>query len=77
MRAVTLIAYVVLAMWSIVSSLLRVLILLGSGAALDPLPFVGSALGVLALVGLAAARRLQLLGPTTTRKHDEDRPRPL
>lgn len=50
MRPVILVAYVVMALWLFVVSVLRLALSIGSGAAVDGLPFVTGGLGLFALV---------------------------
>lgn len=47
-----LVVYVTMAAWLLIASALRIAIQLGSGLPLDPLPFIGGGLGLLALVAL-------------------------
>lgn len=55
MRAAILIVYIVMAGWLMLASVARIAIQLSSGQDLDPLPFVGGALGLLALLLLLPA----------------------
>lgn len=50
MRTLILITYLVMACWLLISAILRVIILLGTGSALDPLPFISAGLAVIALL---------------------------
>jgi hypothetical protein len=59
-RTVFFVAYTAMAIWLLVSAVLRVLLLLAHGNPLDPLPFVSAGLGLLGLLALwalGAARR--------------------
>jgi hypothetical protein len=55
MRPVILTAYVVMALWLFVVSVLRLVLSIGSGVPVDGLPFVTGGLGLLALVILVPA----------------------
>lgn len=55
MRAAILIVYIVMAGWLMLASVARIAIQLSSGQNLDPLPFIGGALGLLALLLLLPA----------------------
>lgn len=55
MRAAILIVYIVMAGWLMLASVARIAIQLSSGQNLDPLPFVGGGLGLLALLLLLPA----------------------
>lgn len=55
MRVAILIVYIVMAGWLMLASVARIAIQLSSGQNLDPLPFVGGGLGLLALLLLLPA----------------------
>ncbi len=55
MKAVFVLAYVAMAVWLMIASAARIVIQLGQGVDLDALPFIGGALGLLALVLLLPA----------------------
>ena len=55
MRPVLLTAYVVMALWLLLASVLRVALSAGSGTSVDGLPFVTGGLGLVALVVLLPA----------------------
>jgi hypothetical protein len=55
MKATIVLVYVVMAAWLLISAATRIAIQLSSGAALDALPFISGALGILAIVLLLPA----------------------
>lgn len=55
MRVVTTALYVLMAVWLLIASALRIWLQLADGDNLDALPFVGAGIGVLSLVVLAPA----------------------
>jgi hypothetical protein len=55
MRAAIVLVYIVMAAWLMLASVARIAIQLASGQSLDPLPFIGGGLGLLALVLLLPA----------------------
>lgn len=55
MRAAILVLYVVMGVWLVAASVIRIRLQLANGIALDPLPFVGGGLGVVALLLLFPA----------------------
>jgi hypothetical protein len=54
-RATIVVVYVVMAVWLLIASAARIAIQLSAGQDLDALPFIGGALGLLALVLLLPA----------------------
>lgn len=55
MKALVIVVYVVMAVWLLFAAAARIAIQLASGVSLDPLPFIGGALGLLALLLLLPA----------------------
>ena len=55
MRTTIVIVYVGMAVWLLLASVARIAIQLGTGQDLDPLPFIGGAIGLVALVLLLPA----------------------
>ena len=49
------IVYTVMAVWLLLASAVRIALQLGAGSPLDPLPFIGGSLGLVALVLLLPA----------------------
>jgi hypothetical protein len=55
MRTAMIVVYVAMAMWLVLAAFARIVIQLAAGQDLDPLPFVGGAIGLVALVLLLPA----------------------
>lgn len=55
MRAAILVVYVVMGVYLVAASVIRIQLQLARGIPLDPLPFIGGSLGVLALLLLIPA----------------------
>lgn len=70
MRVVFYAAYVVMAVWLLLSSALRVVLLLGAGLPLDALPFVSGTIAAVALL-LVLPRWLHGRVPRAARLHQD------
>jgi hypothetical protein len=55
MRTAMIVVYVAMALWLVLAAFARIAIQLAAGQDLDPLPFVGGAIGLVALVLLLPA----------------------
>lgn len=74
MRPVFFAVYSVMAVWLLISAFLRVVLLLGNGLPLDPIPFISGGLAVAGLLLLLlhrALRRTPRPGPARSRAVDE------
>lgn len=69
MRAAIVLVYVVMAGWLMLASVARIAIQLSSGQDLDPLPFIGGGLGLVALI--------LLLPAWDERRNQSENPQPL